>query len=239
MTDLDSSASHLFANVARDLAEQPDLDATIKRIVDMTVQLSGADTAVLWVPDREGRPRLRAASGSETGGALHEILTSVSEGPARTAIASRVTVDVADLDSETRWPAYTAAVHARNLGFRSVVAYPLHLSGVDLGALAVYSDKAQYFVDEIVDVTGILADHAAIVLQGAEAAEKAVHLTKALETSRRIGVAIGIIVNRYRLTEDQAFDLLRVQSQTSNRKLRDVADDIILTGAFSEDETTH
>jgi hypothetical protein len=63
MTEFDTS--HQFANVARDLAGQPDLDTTIQRIVDVSVQLSGALTAVLWAPDKDARTKLRAASAGE------------------------------------------------------------------------------------------------------------------------------------------------------------------------------
>jgi transcriptional regulator with GAF, ATPase, and Fis domain len=230
MTEFDSSGSHLFATVARDLAEQPDLNATIQRIVDMTVQLSGARTAALWAPDKAGRPRLRAASGFEQGTVLDDILTKVNEGPAHTAISSRLPVLVSDLATDGRWPIYVAAVRARGLGFRSIVVYPLHLGTNDLGALGIYSDRPDYFVDEIVDVTGILAEHATIVLQGAESAHKAANLGYALDTNRRIGTAIGILMIVRQLTEDEAFDVLRSVSQSSNRKLRDIADEIVETG---------
>jgi AmiR/NasT family two-component response regulator len=61
---------------------------------------------------------------------------------------------------------------------------------------------------------------------------KIAHLEIALRTNRRIGIAIGIVMSRYSQTEDQAFDSLRMISQHRNRKLRDVADDVIYTGAL-------
>jgi anti-anti-sigma factor len=56
------------------------------------------------------------------------------------------------------------------------------------------------------------------------------HLTAALETSRRIGAAIGVIMATEKLSESQAFEVLRVESQLSHRKLRDIADNILMTG---------
>jgi GAF domain-containing protein len=231
MTEFETS--HLFANVARDLAEQPDLDATIQRLVDMSVKLSGALTAVLWAPDQGGRiPKVRAASAGEASQRLHDILTEVDEGPARTAMTFKRAVLVNDLDADDRWPRYVAAVRGRDLEFRSVLVHPLHLSDTDLGALALYSDKTDYFTPEIVEATALLADHATFALQGAEAAHKVGHLSKALESNRRIGMAMGILMREHRITEDQAFDLMRDRSQTGNRKLRDIADDVIDTGTL-------
>ena len=53
------------------------------------------------------------------------------------------------------------------------------------------------------------------------------HLKAALASNRRIGMALGIAVRQLDVDEDEAFEVLRRISQTSNRKLRDVAEDII------------
>jgi len=58
------------------------------------------------------------------------------------------------------------------------------------------------------------------------------HLNRALETNRRIGMAIGILMRELRCTEEQAFDLLRKGSMQSNVKLRDVAERVIYTGTM-------
>ena len=56
------------------------------------------------------------------------------------------------------------------------------------------------------------------------------HLETALQTNRRIGVAIGILMSRHGLSEDDAFNLLARASQLANRKLRDVAEEVVYEG---------
>jgi AmiR/NasT family two-component response regulator len=56
------------------------------------------------------------------------------------------------------------------------------------------------------------------------------HLQRALVTNRQIGMAMGILMERHRLTPEQAFDHLRRLSQQRNVKLRDLAEQIIYTG---------
>lgn len=58
------------------------------------------------------------------------------------------------------------------------------------------------------------------------------NLQGAIATSRRIGAAIGIVMAALKITEDQAFGVLTKISQRQNRKLRVIADDIVLTGTF-------
>jgi GAF domain-containing protein len=101
----------------------------------------------------------------------------------------------------------------------------------DLGALALYSGKPQFFSDEaLVDIGGVLADHAGIALEAARATDRADNLQIALESNRKIGMAIGILMAEHRITEQQAFDLLRTASQRNHVKLRDIADRVVLTG---------
>jgi DNA-binding response OmpR family regulator/anti-sigma regulatory factor (Ser/Thr protein kinase) len=63
-----------------------------------------------------------------------------------------------------------------------------------------------------------------------EAEEKAGQLRTALTSSRVIGMAVGVLMSSHRVTSDHAFDLLRVHSNNTNRKIRDVAEDVVLTG---------
>ena len=60
------------------------------------------------------------------------------------------------------------------------------------------------------------------------------HLEVALRTSRRIGMAMGILMATDKLREDEAFERLSSASQRANRKLREIADDVIMTGALSD-----
>ncbi|WP_375489872.1 ANTAR domain-containing protein [uncultured Jatrophihabitans sp.] len=87
------------------------------------------------------------------------------------------------------------------------------------------------------DMAGVLVDHAVrtvlwqrSVAVADAAASKAANLTIALETSRHIGAAIGILMYQRKIPQDAAFELLRLASQRTNRKLRDLACDVIDTG---------
>ena len=68
----------------------------------------------------------------------------------------------------------------------------------------------------------------------AAATAHAEHLQRALVTNRQIGMAMGILMERHRLTPERAFDQLRELSQQRNVKLRDLAEQIIYTGEAGE-----
>jgi len=63
-----------------------------------------------------------------------------------------------------------------------------------------------------------------------QAENKAANLERALSSNRQIGAAMGILMARLHLTDGQAFDLLRKASQNRHRKLRDIAEEVMVTG---------
>lgn len=60
------------------------------------------------------------------------------------------------------------------------------------------------------------------------------NLQAALDSNREIGAAMGILMATHRISQPQAFDLLRTASQCSNRKLRDVASEVVLMGMLDQ-----
>jgi ANTAR domain-containing protein len=71
-----------------------------------------------------------------------------------------------------------------------------------------------------------------LVADGVADQAKIANLEIALVSARRIGAAMGTLMGRHGLTDDPAFDRLRGNSQNTRRKLRDVAEDVLLTGTL-------
>jgi ANTAR domain len=136
-----------------------------------------------------------------------------------------------DIRSDARWAEYGRRAQEA-VGLNSVLAHRLTLHD-DSGAIAclnIYSDARDAFDEPALAVGLVLATHASLVVTALLARDRADNLTKALETNREIGVAMGILMQSHRLTREQAFGVLRLASQDSNRKLSDIARDVAETG---------
>lgn len=234
MTGPSWDGARLFARIAQDISDQPDVAATTHRIAELAKTVAGCDAAGVWRSSRVGTVQLVAASDEGIVPVIHDIVLATHEGPAYQCLHDERTVRLADLSSDARWPDYAARVKASGLGVRSAVAYPLQAEGETHGALVLYSIEPGYFSNEVVEIGSVLASHAALALDLADTSAHAENLAKALETSRQIGTAIGIVMTEYKITNDAAFDLLRVASQQLHRKLHDIADEVILTGAIPD-----
>ena len=98
-----------------------------------------------------------------------------------------------------------------------------------LGALDLLAHETSAFTDESEHVGLLLASHAAIAVADAQKLE---HAATALVNRDVIGQAKGILMERFKITADQAFDVLAKVSQDANRKLHAVAEDLTRTGTI-------
>jgi hypothetical protein len=103
-----------------------------------------------------------------------------------------------------------------------------------VAGLNLYSREPAAFADTSEAIGMLLATHGALAVSNAAAREKANNLLVALKTNRDIGVAIGVLMHRYKITRDEAFNLLRMASQGLHRKLADIAMTVAETGELPD-----
>ena len=182
----------------------------------------------LTVRNSPGGPYTAAASDERTV-VLDERQYAGAQGPCLEALATGVPVFVTDMANETRWSPYP--VQATALGVQSSMSYPL-ISGADtLGALNMYAFTSVQ-VDAGVQARAVqLADRAAgvlaVALRLADSRQDNDNLRTALTSRSIIDQAIGVLMGQQHCTAQEAFNLLRTTSQHRNRKLRDVAAQIL------------
>ncbi len=178
----------------------------------------------------KGRPTSVATSDPRAA-ALDEAQYAFGSGPCLEAIDTGAAVEVTDQATESRWPEYAA--RAAEVGLRSSISIPIRTSdGRTLGAVNIYGyDRPREFGHEARQRLQVFADQAAVVLalalQREDLQQVAAQLEHALSSRSVIDQAIGILMAQERCDPAAAFDLLRRHSQNHNRKLREVAADLL------------
>ncbi|HEX2072528.1 MAG TPA: GAF and ANTAR domain-containing protein [Geodermatophilus sp.] len=209
----------------------PPVETTLEAITAAAVAtVPGAEEAgISFVVDRS-RIEARAGTG-ERPMALDSLQDQLDEGPCYTAIREHETVHAPDVATEARWPRFAAAARERGVG--SMLAVRLcRTADKELAALNLYAGTPHAFDADSEAVARIFAGHAALALAAAERAE---NLETALHSRDLIGQAKGILMERYKITPEHAFALLVRTSTLTNRKLRDIADELATTGALPAD----
>lgn len=172
----------------------------------------------------KGRVIPHARSGGDiTRLALLQDRTGV--GPHVDAVRDKVTITATDDELASRWPQFAAA--AAEFDIRALVCLPLWVNGVTLGSLSLYADRPFDAADR--RLAELVATHASIALDEALQRDQ---LRRATVSRDIIGQAKGILMERHRLSADQAFTMLRRSSQKHNRKLVDIAETLTRTGTL-------
>jgi GAF domain-containing protein len=222
--DLAQRLTVLARDLQRFSTPQEVLDHIVVTVVEM---VPGAQDATITVAQE--RKTARSAAASSERARLFDVLQSeTSQGPCLDALFDQETVRVDDLASEERWPQLSARV--QELGARSMVCFQLFVTGNTLGSLDLLATEPGAFSDESERVGLLFASHAAIALAGARELED---VRSALVNRDDIGQAKGILMERFKVTADQAFFLLVEASQQTNRKLHVIAADLAHTGTLS------
>ena len=217
----------VMSRAARRLQEDHgDVEATLQTITKLAIGMvpNAEDCSISYVIARK-RVEPRAAS-SELPGKVDAMQGEIGEGPCLDAVWDEEVVRVDDVRADQRWPEFGAK--ASELGVGSMMCFQLFVEGDQLGAFNLYSRRPGAFDDECQEIARMLAAHASVALAGAQHES---NLRKGMDSRDLIGQAKGILMERYKLTADQAFGVLARVSQEMNRKLADVAREVSETGA--------
>lgn len=216
-----------LSELARDLQDETDFEATLATMVHATLQLvPGAAAASISVVEARRTIRPHAPS-SDLPAAVDRLQQEHGEGPCLDAIYEERIVRVPDFGREQRWPAFAKA--ATEAGATSSLSFQLWVEGDNLGALNIYGDHTHAFTEESEEIGLLVAAHAAVAFADAQ---QIGHLHEALATRDLIGQAKGILMERFKITAQQAFLILTTASSKSNLKLRAVAEHLATTGTL-------
>lgn len=213
--------SATFAEIARSLLSQDDVQQTLQRIVDLAVEtIHGCDHA--GITFLKGKKVGTPAASDDVPRVVDAIQYETGEGPCLSAIRDHEVFETGDLGAEARWPEFSGRAQ-RETGVTSMLSFRLFVEGDTLGALNLYSKAADAFDEQSRTVGLVFAAHAAVALSTALHDEQ---MEEALQSRDLIGQAKGILMAREGVTADEAFEMLRRASQRLNVKLRDVAGEI-------------
>ena len=217
-----------FARIARELHGQDGVEATAGMVAELARRELGAEHAGVMLVRRGRRVETAAVTG-EVVVTADELQLSSGVGPCLEAMAADSAFVVTDTRTDDRWVPWCRAV--ADLGIVSVLSVRLFTARGVLGCLNVYSDRAGRFGDEHLRLGGILAGHASVAVATERTKEE---LREAMEGRHVIGIAQGMLMERFKLDKEQAFSVLRRYSQDHNTKLRAVAQSVATTGRLPD-----
>jgi len=222
-----------LAEVSR-LVDDDDVATTLGRYVSRVV---------LTVPDcEEAAITVLAGGAAEIVARYHKTSDPVAEpvravlaeqlikaGPLHDALMYAEPRRIGDLAADNRWPEFAAA--AINAGYRSCLFLPLPAEGQTAAAFSLFSAKPDAFGSTSYDIVLLFALHAGVAFDNVQLFNDSrtlvEQLRSALVTRAVIGQAQGILMHRYGVPADVAFEVLKRGSQDVNVKLRQLSLELV------------
>jgi GAF domain-containing protein len=164
--------------------------------------------------------------------ALEELQFTLGEGPAIEALLQGtivVVADVADTATATRWPSF--APGAIDLGVKSIIAVPIQAGAIKLGVLGCYRElsgppSAEAQIDALICAEAAMALAVAELEGGGYALAEPLDL-EFTEHRAQVHQAVGMVSVQLAIGMADALARLRAHAYASDRRLFDVAEDIV------------
>jgi GAF domain-containing protein len=222
--DIEPISDSTLAEAAREVAGNPGVQDALQSVVDLAMascECFGASVTLV-----------RASGGAETTATSAEIIEQADnlqyefdEGPCLRAAEQGGAYLIVDTATDPRWPVWGPAV--AQLGLHSVLSIHLFTDARVLGALNLYYTSIEEFADDEVEAAKVVAAHASVALARLRSERD---LWRAIDSRHLVGQAQGILMERYRITPEKAFAVLRRHSQQHNIKLHEIAATLVRTG---------
>lgn len=210
-----------LARIVEQLSTETEEIYTLQQVVDQAVlHVPGCDMCSVFV--RRGDVVEVAATTDALASRVDDLQFDLGEGPCLTVLDDHEIASVPDTATEVRWPRWTDAARAE--GVRSSLSVRLAVDSPYFACLNMYSRELDGFDTDAIDRSIVYARLASVALLQAR---EITGLRSALQNRLIIGAAQGILMERYGLSLNRAFEVLRRRSNETNTKLRDMAQGVV------------
>ena len=229
MADYAGATQAALQEMGRFVLGEVTLAEVLTRVGELAVaSVDRADVAGITLVDDRRRP-VTPVYTDPASPEVDQVQYEAGRGPCIDAMRTGQVVRLEDARDEDRWPEFAAALTEHQL--RSVLSTPLTVHDDVIGALNLYSGSPDPFGEDDEGIAGVFAAQASIVLTNAQeywGTRRVVdQLTEALASRDLIGQAKGIVMATEDCDAEAAFEILRSVSQQANRKLVDVAAEVV------------
>ncbi len=212
-----------LAEAVRQAAARRASTDTLATVIDMATQSGPCDGASVTMLGRN-RSLTTVASSDELITRADKLQYELDQGPCLDAVWTEGLFIVKDLVADGRWARW--APQAAKLGVGGVLSVHL-FTDTALGSLNLYSMRPREYDHTDIESARVIAAHASVVLAYARSEQ---NLWQAIDSRNLIGQAQGILMERFGLSPESAFAVLKRYSQHHNRKLAVISEELVRTG---------
>jgi signal transduction protein with GAF and PtsI domain len=201
------------------------LEDILKLIVSLTASVMNAKTCALWLLDDETKELRIRATQALSKEYLKERALKVGEGIVGLVAKEKEPVIIPDVIEDERYKQKTLA---QKEGFVSMLSVPMLVKDKVIGVINVYTAEKHDFTKSDINLLSGVANQAAVAIENTELMVKTKVIQEELETRKKVEKAKGILMKEQKLSEDEAFRLMRKSSMDKRVNMKEIAGAIIL-----------
>lgn len=231
MQDREAWIARTMVELADTLVSDYDVTEFLRTLADRCVEVLGAAEVGIVLTDTSDSLCVMTSSSERIHALeLHELQNE--EGPCLDSVHSGAPVAVVRLDEpgvRARWPSFVPA--ALDAGYRQVLALPMHLREITIGAVNVFCDHDRDIPEADLRVAQALADTATIGILQERSTQRSTMVAQQLQSALNSRVVIeqakGMLAKSHGVSVEDAFDALRSHAREHNLRLIEVAHAVV------------
>ena len=202
------------------------LEDILKLIVNLTASVMGAKICALWLLDGYKQELTIRATQAMSQEYLKERAIRFGEGIVGLVAKDKEPVVIPDVSKDEK---YKEKELAKKENLVSMLSVPMLVKDRVIGVLNVYTIEPYEFNKSDVDLLSAVANQAAVAIENTELMVKTKVIQEELESRKKVEKAKGILMKEQRLSEEEAFSLIRKSSMDKRVSMKEIAEAIILS----------
>ncbi|MDD5195710.1 MAG: GAF and ANTAR domain-containing protein [Candidatus Omnitrophica bacterium] len=202
------------------------LEDVLKLIVTLAASVMNAKICSLWLLDEKKQSLRIRATQAMSKEYLKERTLKMGEGIVGLVAKDKKPIAIRDVALEE---SYKEKMLAKKEGLVSMLSVPMLVKNKLIGVVNLYTTKPYDFTSSDIDLLSTIADQAAVAIENTELMVKTKVIQEELEARKKIEKAKGILMKDKRVSEEEAYSLIRKSSMNKRLSMKEVAEAIILS----------
>ena len=201
------------------------LEDILKLIVTLTANVMKAKICSLWLLDETTNELKIRATQTMSREYLKERVLKVGEGIVGLVAKDKKAITILNVLEDAR---YKEKKLAKKEGLVSMVSVPMMNKKKAIGVINCYTTTAYKFVKSDSSLLSTVANQAAVAIINTELMVKTKIVQEELQTRKKVEKAKGLLMKSQKLSEEEAYNLIRKSSMNKRVAMKDIAEAIIL-----------
>jgi len=207
------------------------LEDVLRLIVTVTANVMKAKICALWLLDEQKQELHIRATQAMSEEYLKDRNLKLGEGIVGLVAKEKKPIVIPDVLQDVRYKEKTLAKKEKLV---SMVSVPMMVKHRLIGVINCYTTSLYNFTKSDVDLLGTVANQAAVAIENTELMVKTKIIEEELESRKKIEKAKGILMKEQKLTEEEAYSLIRRSSMDKRVSMKEIANAIILSSEIRE-----